>query len=156
MLPSLLYVLSCSWLYVSFSSHFLLSLSSLPFLLSVVLIHDVHFVCIHFFVAIVPTFSSSLSSFSYFIFLFFLSLFLLSFSFLLLFYMYCSNLTPPQKKEKHTHTQKPDVLLKNRAGLSEFHKNDILSENKALCCRVQTFWGEILFFKVSETQFNEN
>ena len=44
------YVLSFSWLYVSFSSHFHLLFCSLFFFSSffVVLIHVIHFLCIHF------------------------------------------------------------------------------------------------------------
>ena len=87
-------------------------------------------------------FSLSVSSFSYFLFLLFLTIFLL----FLLLSMYFSNMTPPQKKLIC-------LYCKSRAGFCECHKNGILLENIALCCRVQTEFWEILFFKVSETQF---
>ena len=124
------YVLSFSWLYVSFSSHF--HLCFLCFLLfssmmstSYVFTYRVRWHCAYF--------PSLVSSISYFLLLFFLSLFLL---FLI---------SSPFVYVLFQHD--------NRAGLSEFHQNGILWENIALCCRVQRNLGEMLFFKVSETQF---
>ena len=90
------------------------------------------------FVSIVPTFPCSLSSFSYFLFLFFLSLFLPFSPFVYVLFQHDTT----QRK-----TQKPDFVFdwQNRAGFSEFQNNDILWENIALCCRVQTNLGKSAF-----------
>ena len=98
------------------------------------------------FVSIVPTFPCSVSYFSYFFFFFFFLFFLSLFLPFSPLSMYCPAWHPPKNRKTWFC-----FYWQNRAGLSEFQNNDILWENIALCCRVQTKFGVIRFFKFPET-----
>ena len=143
-------VLSFSWLYVSFSSHFHLPFSSLIF-----------FGCFWLFSSILPT------SYVFTLFVFvtivqctYFLLFCIIFLLLplpicplplSLFFSFCLCTAPAWRPQKEKTKTWFCFYWQNRRGLSEFYTNDILRENIALCCRVQTKFGEIRFFEFSET-----
>ena len=132
------YVLSFSWLYVSFSSPFFVTFSSSVSCSSSMLSTSHVLTCL---LHLCPTFS-----------LFFI-FFLLPLLFLPLpLYPVVCVLLQHDTPKKDTKTWFC-LNWKTRAGLSDFHKNDILWENIALCCRAQTQFLKIQFSRFQKHNY---
>ena len=138
-----LHVLHFTWLYVSFYCLVFMLFSSVSYFSS--LLSTSHVLTFLVLSHLIPTLS--------FFFIMFLLLPLLLLPLLLSSFDYV--LFPHDTPKKDTKSWFC-FCWQNRAGFSEFRKNDFSAGNKALCCRVQTKHWKILFVKVSKTYFYEH